>query len=133
MADLNPGDLRHVVLIETYAVGTDGAPVQRGSSGGMQPHNWSTFATIRASINPATGQERIGAATINPRTTHKVTTRYYPGITTAMRMTDACGGQCPFSGKSFDIVEMLFTTSPEGSNRVQIDFEVIEGRAPGNV
>ncbi|SRR6266852_3421193 len=48
-------------------------------------NSWSDLATVWASIEPLSGRELAWAETLTADVTHKVTIRYYPGITPKMR------------------------------------------------
>src|SRR5690242_4254750 len=73
------GNLRHKLQVQAWTeTGRDAfnAPVK----------DWSTVATVRASIEPVSGSEPWQGLAIRADTTHLVTTRYVPDVTPAMRL-----------------------------------------------
>ena len=47
---------------------------------------WTTVATVWASVEPLSGQEGIQANQLNAELSHRVTIRYYSGLTAAYRI-----------------------------------------------
>lgn len=95
---MRAGRLRHSIIIQHYTTTYDeyNAPIQ----------TWATFATVRAGIEPLKGEERFLAAQRQASTTHRVVTRYVPGVTAAMRVK--------FGDRYFAIKEIL---NPQERNR----------------
>jgi SPP1 family predicted phage head-tail adaptor len=75
---MRAGKLRKRVVIQskTPAQAADGQPV----------YTWGTYATVWASIEPATGREYLESTTQAQAVMHKVTIRYRDGITPEMRL-----------------------------------------------
>jgi SPP1 family predicted phage head-tail adaptor len=73
------GQLRQRIDIQTVALTADGA--------GGATEAWSNFVTgIYAHVEPLSGRELFQAQQVNDELTHKITARYYPGITSKMRV-----------------------------------------------
>ena len=72
------GKMRHRVIVERPTGGQDDY--------GEDIPVWSTFATVNASIEPASGAERFDTNTMKPETTHVVKIRYLDGLKTDMRL-----------------------------------------------
>ena len=83
--------MRHRVVIQTVTQTPDGA-------GGFT-ENWTTAATVWASIQPANGRERWVAGQMETHVTHRIECRYNSAITTAMRIL--------WGARVFDVVEVL--------------------------
>jgi len=77
---LKAGALRHKIRIES------GKDVQ--DSTGNITRTWSTFATVRASIEPLSGKEFFRAHSINEQFTVRVRLRYLSGLDTDKRIVD---------------------------------------------
>jgi SPP1 family predicted phage head-tail adaptor len=109
------GKLRHVIAIES--------PTEAKSiSGAIVNAPWSVFAAgLRAEIEDLGGSEKFTGDNFTSLSTHKITIRYYPGITTKMRVN--------FKGRFFDI---LNGNNVENRNR-ELDLMCREGRSHGNV
>ena len=75
---MNAGDLRHLITIETPTItqGDYGEPTVV----------WSTFKTIRVSIEPLRGREFFDSEKFNSEVTHKIKMRYLGGLTSKMRI-----------------------------------------------
>lgn len=71
-------NLHHVVHIQHHTVTRDVF--------GAEVRTWATVATIRASIDPLSGREYFQAAQAQAETTHKLTIRWYEGLTTKHRI-----------------------------------------------
>jgi len=109
------GKLRHVISIEQPAE-------TKSLSGGITNAPWSTFvAGLRAEIEDLGGSEKSTGDNFTALSTHKITIRYYPGITTKMRVN--------FKGRYFDILD---GNNVENRNR-ELDLMCREGRSHGNV
>jgi len=77
---LDAGKLRHRVDIEEPAHAQD-------SQTGEMVTTWTTFAaSIPASIEPLSAREFIQAAATQSQVTARITIRYLPGVTAAMRV-----------------------------------------------
>lgn len=72
------GDLRDRVTIQSRNVGADtfGAPVV----------TWSDAAEVWADVQPLMGRELYEARQVKPDVSHKVTLRYYAGLTPRHRL-----------------------------------------------
>ncbi len=70
--------LRHTVTIQTR---TD----VRQPDGSYAP-TWSTFATVRAAVEPLRGQEYLAAAQLQSTLNARIRIRYISGVTTKMRV-----------------------------------------------
>lgn len=78
---MRAGRLRHRIKFQAKT----GTPVPDGYGGSTIP--WVDFATkIPAAIEPLSGRELLAAQAVQNETSHKVTLRYQPGITAAMRV-----------------------------------------------
>lgn len=83
---VHAGERRHVVTVEAATVVRD--------STGQEIETWGTIATIRASMEPVTGNEFFAAQTTFAETTARFRTRYNPDLTLEkkMRLKDHQGG-----------------------------------------
>jgi SPP1 family predicted phage head-tail adaptor len=72
------GRLRHIVEIQTYAVGLD--------SNGDEARTYTTFATVHAEIVPMRGRELFAAQQEFAEVDVRISMRYRPGVTTNMRV-----------------------------------------------
>jgi len=72
----------------------------RDDYGGVDT-TWATWGWRWASIEPLQGREAFQAQTISASTTHKVTMRYFDGLTTKWRIV--------FNGRTFEIVSAINT------------------------
>lgn len=75
---MDPGTLRHRVVVESAAGAPDGA--------GGESVTWDTVATLWARIRPAGGTERIEAGHLAGVVTHTITFRYRDDIAGGMRV-----------------------------------------------
>ncbi len=89
---MRAGKLRHPITIEQP---TD----TQGSTYGQAGLTWTTFKRTRASIEPASGKEQIGADQVQAGVTHVVGMRFIPGVTTKMRIA--------FGTRVFSIISTL--------------------------
>jgi len=95
------GQLRHRITIQRPAVSSDGM--------GGGPQTWTDVATAWAGIEPLRGSSFWQAQQTQAKTTHTVTIRYRPGITTDCRVI--------FSSRIFQIDAIQ---NPAESNRYLI-------------
>ena len=72
------GTLRHLLTVEVLA-----SPAVRNSDTGAITDGWSTFTTLWADIDPASGTEQTSAQKV----THQIKTRYVSGVLPGMRIT----------------------------------------------
>jgi SPP1 family predicted phage head-tail adaptor len=91
---INPGDLRRRVEIRTNTPTKD-------AKGQNQP-NWSTIATVWASIEPASGTHFVATEQVRNETTHKVVIRYFAGLTPR--------NQLVYNGRTFNILSVINET-----------------------
>lgn len=75
---MRAGRLRFKVKIEKTTQ-TFGSP-------GVTTDVWSTFATVWADIQPATGKEFFSSAELQSEVTHQIRIRQLDGVTTKMRI-----------------------------------------------
>ncbi len=79
--DLRIGELRHRLGIQAERATSDG--------GGGLTDPWAdpvTVATVWGKVEPLTGGERLHAAQIQDRLSHRIVIRHRGGITAAMRI-----------------------------------------------
>jgi len=53
---------------------------------GQPTISWGTTQTVYAQIMPLNARELYFTKTVRPETTHRVTMRYFPGLTSANRL-----------------------------------------------
>lgn len=104
---LNAGDLEHRVVFQSVTQTTDAA-------GGFT-ESWATSATVWGKLEPLKSFEKFVSMQTETHTSHKLTCRYNPAITTAKRMT--------YSGRVFDVVGVI---NVEERNTIMI-VNLIEG------
>jgi SPP1 family predicted phage head-tail adaptor len=75
---MNPGDLRHRVIIQRPTETKD--QYKRPATG------WSDFATVWAAVEPLRGREFLLAQNTNTELTVRVRIRYFRGVTPGMRV-----------------------------------------------
>lgn len=75
---MRAGLLRHNVTIKRQDT------TNRDASG--EASGWVQYVALNASIEPLQGRELVAANAAYGLVTHRVRTRYYPGITSAMRV-----------------------------------------------
>lgn len=85
------GALRHRVTIQQRSTARD--------SYGQPVDDWPDVATVRAAVEPLNGRELMAAQQINSEITLRVTIRFRPGITSAMRIK--------YGSRTFDILAPL--------------------------
>ena len=79
---MRPGKLRHRI---TFEKATD----VQDPTFGVAEINWSPFVTVWGSISPIStlaGSERVNNDIVAAQITHRVITRYMPGVTNKMRI-----------------------------------------------
>lgn len=86
---MRAGRNRQLARIEREVLPRDGDDI------GGYDNAWSLVVQTWMAIEPLRGLEAIGGQQIEARVTHKVTLRYFPGITAAMRVN--------FGGRLFNI------------------------------
>lgn len=107
---MQAGKLRHRITIEQ----SDG---NTGTGGEEQP-NWSTFATLWASIESLSGSESLQGKQMASEISHRVTTRYCAGVTADMRIK--------FGARVFSIVPPI----NHDERNIQLEFTCIERTTP---
>lgn len=75
---MEAGKLRHRITIQQDNGTT-------ADASGHATANWQTYATVWASVQPVQGLERWRANQMQAETTHLITIRYLPDVTTKMR------------------------------------------------
>lgn len=75
---MRAGLLRQIITIESF---TDSR-----NEYGEQIKSWSTFATIRAQVMPAVGQEVLAARQLMANAAVRIRARYLAGVNTRMRV-----------------------------------------------
>lgn len=84
MADsiyIRAGKMRRRVEVQALT-----APEPANAYNEKPPVNWQTIAVRWAQIEPQKGQEPFIGAQIQPDTTHRITLRFFPGLSTKMRL-----------------------------------------------
>ncbi len=71
------GGRRHRVTLQERATGVD--------ADGLPNGDWGAVASVWAEVSPLRDRELFNAQQVQPRTTHKITLDYRPGVTHAMR------------------------------------------------
>ena len=92
---IDPGKMRHRVIFQSFtgAVDSFGDPQQNDDS------QWEAVAILWAAIDPVSGKEFYAAQQSQSEVTHKVRCRYWPGLTTAMRIK--------YGSRLFKIISIL--------------------------
>ena len=90
---MRSGTLRHIINIEQSVAGaSDGMGNNRAS--------WTAVASnLRASITPITSREVFAGEKIDTLATHSIVLRYWPGITSKMRVV--------FGARAFNVISVL--------------------------
>lgn len=88
---MNPGDLRHQIVIQSKDL--------RQDSFGAETPNWSTFATVWASVEPLRGGEYLEARHVQAEVDVRFRIRYRVGILPSMRIS--------YDGRYFDIISVI--------------------------
>lgn len=78
---MNPGILRESITIQRRAPASPDK-----SSIGEDDYAWASFHVTRARIRTARNKEQVVAGAEEANIEKEITIRYYPGITTAMRV-----------------------------------------------
>ena len=73
------GNFRHRVSIQSGTFTQD-------SMGENIPPTWATDNTVWGAVEPVSGKETFQADQVDARVTHMVIMRYYPGLTSEMRI-----------------------------------------------
>jgi SPP1 family predicted phage head-tail adaptor len=76
---MNAGQLDQRVTLQTMAGGVD-------AIGQPLPDNWADVATVWASVHPLQGREFLAAQSVQSEVTARITMRYRPGVSAAMRV-----------------------------------------------
>lgn len=76
---MRAGRLRHRIAIQESTDTTDAVS-------GEVTVTWATLETVWGSVRPMRGTERFEAAQICPQATHKISIRYYSGLTSKHRL-----------------------------------------------
>lgn len=90
MKPIRAGQLRHRVTVQTNT--------QTRGADGQYKDGFATTATRWASVEPMDGAQAFENGTQKQRVTHKVTMRYYDGLTPDMRLVHKT--------RNLDIVEV---------------------------
>ena len=79
---IDPGKMRHRITFQVFTGEQDsfGDPLQADDS------NWKDKVSLWAAIDDLRGRKFYAAGQDQSEVTHKVFCRYYPGLTTAMRI-----------------------------------------------
>lgn len=88
---MRAGKLRHTITIE------QNTPTQ--NSYGEPVDAWSTFATVRAQVEPISGREYFDAQKVDADVDYRVRIRYLSGVTNEMRIV--------YGSKQLDIESVL--------------------------
>lgn len=75
---INAGKYRNIITIQQQATTKD--------SYGAETQEWTDFLKCRALITPISGKDYFAADVIQSETSHRLSMRYYPGITADMRV-----------------------------------------------
>lgn len=75
---MRAGHLRHRIVIQQSIITRD--------SYGQPVASWVSVATVWAAIEPLSGRELIAAQAVQSEITTRISLRYLPGITSAMRV-----------------------------------------------
>jgi SPP1 family predicted phage head-tail adaptor len=108
---MNPGQLRHRIVLQQLVAGQDAA--------GQPGLTWADFATVWADIRYASGSETVKADMPQGVKRASIRIRYLAGVLPAMRAT--------FGGDVFDIKAVL----PDPTGRVHLDLAVETGANQG--
>ena len=101
------GKLRRRVEVQALT-----APDPANAYNEKPPTNWQTIAYRWAQVEPQKGNEPFQGSQVQPDTTHKITLRFFAGLTTKMRLVvrDPLAGpsaEFPQGGKrAFNIVDV---------------------------
>lgn len=92
---IDPGKMRHRITVQQFNDQVD----THGDIRDDEDTNWSAFTTVWAAIDPISGREFYAAEQSQSQVTHKIRCRYFPGLTTEMRIS--------YSGRIFEIVSAI--------------------------
>lgn len=76
---MRAGRLRHEITIQE--------PTATQNAVGEETLSWSDYATVRASVEPMSGREYWNSKQVQSEITHEIRIRYYPGVTSEMRVS----------------------------------------------
>lgn len=93
------GRMRQRVQLQSKVTSADG--------GGSQIIAWSTFATVYASIEPQSGQERLFGDQLQEPITHKITVRYRRDLTFKNRLVYSFTNQGVSNTRYFNIRRVI--------------------------
>jgi SPP1 family predicted phage head-tail adaptor len=85
------GKLRHTITLQALTVSQD--------SYGGATEAWTTFATVRASVEPLQGREFFASQQVQAEVTTRFRIRYLAGVKPTMRVV--------FEGRTFDVQAVL--------------------------
>ena len=88
---MQAGRLRHQIIIQQQSSTQD--------THGQLVETWSTFATVRASVEPLRGREYFGAEQEQAEVSTRIRIRYIAGVLPKMRVL--------FGSKLYDIVSVI--------------------------
>jgi len=88
---MRSGTLRHKITFLQPSTATNAI--------GEGIDSWVLFNTARAQIIPINGKEYFSASQVQSQVTHKIKTRFLPGLTTDMRIS--------FNDRIFDIQSII--------------------------
>ena len=91
--------MRQRVQLQSKVTSADG--------GGSQAITWSTFATVYASIEPQSGQERLFGDQLQEPITHKITVRYRRDLTFKNRLVYSFTNQGVSNTRYFNIRRVI--------------------------
>lgn len=88
---MRAGKLRHTITIQQRS--------DSQNSYGEQANTWTTFAEVRASVEPLQGREFFASQQMQAEVTTRFRIRYLDGVTADMRIS--------YDGRTFDIQAVL--------------------------
>jgi SPP1 family predicted phage head-tail adaptor len=88
---MKAGKLRHKIIVQQYTDGTN--------DNGYPEKTWTDFVTLWANIQPLRGKEYFAAKTEHSEVSHTIIYRYYPGVTSDMRIK--------YGNRYFDIESVI--------------------------
>lgn len=88
---MRSGKLRHEITIQALTSMQD--------SYGGQTESWSTFATVRASVEPLQGREYFASQQVQAEVTTRFRIRYLSGVTPKMRVL--------YDGRTFNVASVI--------------------------
>ena len=105
---MRAGKLRHSVTLQSQSLTADGA--------GGATESWVDFVTVRANVEPLSGTEAFQAQQVNDDLSHTVTMRYYPGVTSKMRVK---------YGTRYFLIESIINTGERNREMILACREVV--------